>query len=643
MSILVFLFAQISSQQVVGDYAAHLVIDEAHRIEFGLEIEQRDTGKLAAFLVNEPERIEVPEVSWDGKELVLEIAHYDSRIRSQLDEASCLRGTWERVRGKDKVASLRFEARRRDAGVRSPPSVAKTIAGRWAVDFESDDRPAVAIFEAAEGPFDLRGTFLTATGDYRYLSGYVDDQLHLSCFDGAHAFLFEARLTQQGTLEGEFFSGNWWKDTWTAVRDERAQLDDPFAQTKWTSRASLADLVFLDLKGNLTSLASPEYAGRGYLLVLFGSWCPNCHDEARLLAELHERYREQGLSILGLAFELTGEYERDREQVELFAKRHGIAFPLFIAGTADKAQATLAFGGLDAVKAFPTTIFLSADGRVRAIHSGYAGPATGAEHEALRARFESLIEEVLAQKPISDGPVWEGLLEQRWITRRTAPSGRTIEELYTFGASDPVRREVVCTERAEGASERRTTLPVRILGDAVWIGDRVWRFDRNATVLLDPLRFGSRLTPEGGSETPLLQHRGIETEAEIVEALKSPDELTRREAIVALASRRTPNAGSTIPEVLPLLDDESLEVQRAAIWAIGKTQESEGLSVLRRFLEHPNAALRREAVFALLRLQSRDSSVLSDLAEISRSDPDPLIRTAVMDALHEGDSDWTGY
>ncbi len=642
MSILVCLFAQISSQQVTGDYAASLIIDEAHRIEFGLEIEERETGELAAFLVNEPERIEVPEVRWDGKELVLEIAHYDSRIRARLASPSKrLEGTWERVRGKDKTVGLPFHASEEKPTDPGPIPAWERIEGRWSVDFESDAQPAVAIFKRGDAPSSLRGTFLTATGDYRYLAGsFLEGELKLSCFDGAHAFLFEARLTEDGRFEGEFFSGNWWKDTWSAVRDERAELDDPFAQTKWTSRASLADLVFLDLKGNLTSLASPEYAGRGYLLVLFGSWCPNCHDEAQLLSELDERYREQGLSILGLAFELTGEYERDRAQVELFAKRHEITFPLFIAGTADKAQATLAFGGLDAVKAFPTTVFLSADGRVRAIHSGYAGPATGAEHAALRARFESLIDELLAQKPISDEPVWQGLLEQRWSTTTIARNGTSIEESYAFGASDPTRREVVRTEHAEGSPERRTTLPVRIVGDAVWIGDRAWRFDRVAGVLLDPLRFDSRLWPEGGSRTPYLERRKIDDEAEIVDALGSPDELTRREAVVALASRRTPNAGSAIPEVLPLLDDESLDVQRAAIWAIGMAQESEGRGRLVALLQHPNAALRREAVFALLRLRSRDSSVLSDLAEKSRSDPDPLIRSAVMDALHEGDVEY---
>jgi hypothetical protein len=49
------------------------------------------------------------------------------------------------------------------------------------------------------------------------------------------------------------------------------------------------------------------------------------------------------------------------------------------------------------VLAFPTTIFLHRDGRVRAVHSGFAGPATKEEHEKLARRFEALIAELLAE------------------------------------------------------------------------------------------------------------------------------------------------------------------------------------------------------------------------------------------------------
>jgi peroxiredoxin len=243
----------------------------------------------------------------------------------------------------------------------------------------------------------LRGTFLTATGDYRYLSGFHwEGQLSLSCFDGAHAFLFDARLQPDGTLAGDFWSGNWHHETWTAKRDDAARLADPFGQTKWNGTTKLADLSFPDLDGKKHSLG--DFAGKATLLVVFGSWCPNCNDEAALLKELDVTYRDRGLRILGLAFELTGEFARDAGQVRIFRQRHGLDIPFFLCGTADKDEATKALHLVDHIRAFPTTIFVGADGLPKAIHSGFAGPATGEEHQKLRRDFAARIEVLLGAR-----------------------------------------------------------------------------------------------------------------------------------------------------------------------------------------------------------------------------------------------------
>lgn len=114
------------------------------------------------------------------------------------------------------------------------------------------------------------------------------------------------------------------------------------------------------------------------------------------MRELDAKYGPRGLRILGLAFELTGEPARDSEQVRIFAKRHELALPFFLCGVADKDEATKALSLVDRVRAFPTTVFVGADGLPKAIHSGFAGPATGEEHVKLRHDFEARIEELLA-------------------------------------------------------------------------------------------------------------------------------------------------------------------------------------------------------------------------------------------------------
>jgi hypothetical protein len=84
--------------------------------------------------------------------------------------------------------------------------------------------------------------------------------------------------------------------------------------------------------------------------------------------------------------------------VRIFARRHELTFPFFLCGTADKDEATRALGLVDRVRAFPTTIFVGADGLPKAVHSGFAGPATGAEHEQLVRDFEARIEALLGAR-----------------------------------------------------------------------------------------------------------------------------------------------------------------------------------------------------------------------------------------------------
>lgn len=100
------------------------------------------------------------------------------------------------------------------------------ISGKWAVSFSGklSSRKSVGEFEA-KGNL-LTGTFLNATGDYRYLEGVVsNDSLWLSSFDGEHAFLFKAGIENDCTISGGFFySGAKGKQEWTAINDSTAMV-----------------------------------------------------------------------------------------------------------------------------------------------------------------------------------------------------------------------------------------------------------------------------------------------------------------------------------------------------------------------------------------------------------------------------------
>ncbi|MHC5210642.1 MAG: TlpA disulfide reductase family protein [Planctomycetota bacterium] len=363
-----------------------------------------DARAQQAVIVNGEERIPVKVLRWEDGKLVFDLRHYNSQILAHAErDGSRLVGEWMKRRGEDAWERLPFTAEAGDAPRFEPrPGTSGAsdarLTGRWSVRFSSDDDPAVGDFTVAPDG-SATGTFLTTTGDYRYLSGRQDGSgLRLSCFDGAHAFLFTAEAQPDGTLQGDFWSGASWHDTWSARRDDTAALPDAFQQTQWTGSQDLSALAFPDLEGTLRTLDDPLFAGRARIVQLFGSWCPNCHDASDELVRLAERYGPGGLSILGLAFEVTGDRELDATQVRAYARRHRVTWPLLIAGLADKTEATRALGVLDRVRSFPTTIFLHGDGRVRAVHSGFSGPATGQAFLDQRAEFESLIEELLAEE-----------------------------------------------------------------------------------------------------------------------------------------------------------------------------------------------------------------------------------------------------
>ncbi len=66
--------------------------------------------------------------------------------------------------------------------------------GRLYLD-EGAKHADTTVGEFKQNGSELTGTFLTTTGDYRYLQGSVSgNKLYLSTFDGGHAFIFIARI-----------------------------------------------------------------------------------------------------------------------------------------------------------------------------------------------------------------------------------------------------------------------------------------------------------------------------------------------------------------------------------------------------------------------------------------------------------------
>lgn len=393
---------------VLGQW--HATLDVAGQaLPFALSLQREGDGPLRAVIVNGAERIEPERAAWDGTELVLGFDVYDSEIRARLGPEG-LQGQWVHTMPGG-PETMRFSARRgsgpRFAGEVKAPAhpVPASIDGDWSATFTLDGGPTFAGHGVLASTGDrIDGTFLTDTGDFRYLEGrYTQGRLELSCFDGAHAFLLRADVDPQGALVGDFWAMGGMHATWRATRmpdGAEGPLADPTAVVGLSPAAKDGRFAFdfPDLGGQRITHEDPRFVGKVVLVDVFGTWCPNCNDQAPLLARWHREYGSRGLELVGLAFEMTGDVERDRRFVGRYAQRYGIEFPLLLAGTSDKAEASAVLPALTGIVSFPTTVLIGRDGKVRRIYNGFAGPATGEHHTRLVEAMERELEGLLAEE-----------------------------------------------------------------------------------------------------------------------------------------------------------------------------------------------------------------------------------------------------
>ena len=351
-----------------------------------------------AWFSNGAERVEVGEVSIDGDRYRLRFPTFNNSFDLER-EGDRLSGVLTLVkRGYEQHLPVVASP---DPGFRfsAEPQPEIDVTGRWHVVFtdeEGNETEAVGEFDQQGGG--LSGTFLTATGDYRYLAGEVDGRtLRLSTFDGAHAFVFTASMDGFGSLSGDFWSGSHWHEAWSGRRNFDAKLPDAYSLTHLKPGYETIEFTFPDLEGQAVSLSDSKYDDKVVLVTLAGSWCPNCADEANFLSEYYRQHRDRGLEVISLLFEHVKEFDQAAQLGREMVKKHEIDFDVLIAGYSDKTDAAELLPMLNHVLAYPTMIFIDRAGQVRRIHTGFSGPGTGAHYLEFVREFNGLMDELLAE------------------------------------------------------------------------------------------------------------------------------------------------------------------------------------------------------------------------------------------------------
>jgi len=115
------------------------------------------------------------------------------------------------------------------------------------------------------------------------------------------------------------------------------------------SRALAPSISLTDLNGN--SLETSSYRGKVLVVNFWAAWCAPCTAEIPQFVNLQEKYRQQGLQVLGISMD-------DSEDVlRKFYREHKMNYPV-APGDLKSADA---YGG---VPGLPTTYIYGRDGRL---------------------------------------------------------------------------------------------------------------------------------------------------------------------------------------------------------------------------------------------------------------------------------------
>ena len=385
-----------------GEWRAYLERQDGNNIVFNFEVKD-SAGRQVIYMKNAGERILVDDVVSEGDSIIIRMPFYESQLRARVTPDGNLEGVWLRHLAANWQAvpfkafygeGYRF-AVARDAATHN-------VSGRWAAVFTSPDGKdtTLRVGEFKQLGSRVAGTFLDAGGDLRYLEGVVSgDTLKLSCFDGTHAYYFTALIDGNKLSGGQQYSGPLGHAVWTAVKNDKAKLEDQFAMTKWNPAMPFT-FTFRDIDGNKVSLSDARFKGKVVIVQIMGSWCPNCMDETRFLSGFYDKYHNKGVEIVALAYERSTDFARSQASLRTFQHRFGVKYPMLITGVAvgDPKRTEKTLPQLEAIVNFPTTIFVGKSGKIEKIHTGFSGPGTGEHYEDQKAEFYRLVNELLAER-----------------------------------------------------------------------------------------------------------------------------------------------------------------------------------------------------------------------------------------------------
>ena len=387
-----------------GSWAGYLKLNDNTSLPFEFSIDKDPASKTGYTytVINGEERITLINDYLEDDSLRIDFPAFATKLIFKVSNKNTLIGFWinPNKSGNYRVPCVLlkgYSKRFNNPKLFVSTTQSVNINGRWETTFDpgkDDAYKAVGLFEQLGNS--LQGTFLTETGDFRYLDGnVVGDSIYLSCFDGSHAFLFTG-LFSNNRITGKFYSGKHWQGEWSAVYNESFELRNPDSLT-YLLKNEPVTFKLKNLDGSYYTFPNPSLLNKVVIIQIMGTWCPNCMDESRFFKTLYEKYHSQGLEIVSVCYESGSDEKQQIERIKTLQQRLNVSFTYLLGGSANKGLASQHFNMLNQIISFPTAIFIGKDGSVKRIHTGFNGPGTGKYYEEYAVETDSLIRSLLAE------------------------------------------------------------------------------------------------------------------------------------------------------------------------------------------------------------------------------------------------------
>ena len=365
-------------------------------VPFNFRIHKDSLGNPVLTVLNGDEQIIFKDISF-GKDrrtgddtFKINLTPYDACLKGVFQEDK-MRGYF--IVNDKKDYYMPFEARYGQAHrfTKVPEKATVDLNGTYQVVFSDTTKDRFdAVGEFIQQDQKLTGTFRTETGDFRYLEGVVEgNKFALSCFDGAHAFLFEGELSGD-SISGMYYSGKHFKTNWHGHKTKNGILKAADASS--FSKQSLNDFLFKfsTPEGKVIDFASKELSNKVKIVQIMGSWCPNCKDESIFLNSLITENKFSDLYIVGLAFERYADKEKAMNRIKNYKTSMNLNYEIAYGGLANKDSAAMVLPQLSGISAYPTTLFVDRQNKIYKVHTGFEGPATSKYEDYKREFLETL-------------------------------------------------------------------------------------------------------------------------------------------------------------------------------------------------------------------------------------------------------------